>query len=241
MIRTFCIAHRHPTVSKHLYDVVIDTPSKPNYQQLVSVVAHRELLKQAPDELVNVCGYRKIMMRGTATHQTIRPADCEMITRSTVEPAVGREFLLCLHNFVKLGGRGNIKVQWGMAHLMPDFEAARDLAIEMELMTRDEWRQLEEEPALIEGGCSMGIMPGTLLKEIMGKVIPFYDEFAARHHQRFLKYDPVQRRVIPFLAERIETHFILRELRARYPAGIPSDIFGCLTSVWSGPWEAGRI
>ncbi len=243
MIPSLCIAHKPPIIAAHLYDAIIDTPPRANYQTHVSVVTHPAVARLAPDGPVNICGYRKIIVRNSVavgSHRTIPVAQARQINRNDTEPRDGHEFLVCMHNFVKLGGKGDIKVQWGMAHHVVDLIDALDLAQEMGLFTLHERVALEREPALVEGGFSMGVFPGRLLKETFAKVIPFYDEFAKRHSGRFLRYDNVQRRVIPFLAERIETHFILKAIRARY-GEVPPDVVGCLTAVSDGPWAAGTM
>ena len=244
MIPSLCIAHKPPLLSAKLYDAIIDTPPREDYQTHVSVVAHPSIALLVPDGPVNICGYRKIMVRKSVcvdSHRTINVGQARGIGREQTEPMPGHEFLICMHNFVKLGGKGDIKVQWGMAHHMVDFIDAFDLTQEMGILTLQERVALEREPALVEGGCSMGVFPGRLIKDIFAKTIPFYREFAKRHQGRFKNYDPVQRRCIAFLAERLETHFILKEIRARYGGEIPPDIVGCLTAVSDGPWAAGTM
>ena len=244
MIPTYCIAHREPRLAAHLYDVIIHTPPRQDYKSLVSVVAHPVIAQLAPlSGLVNVCGYRKIVTRGEAKpHRTISIAACAQVPRATTEPHPGFEFLICAHNFFRIGGKHrNVREQWDACHHKDDLRDCLNLAVEMGVMSAAERHALEAEPALIEGGCSMGVFPAELVRETFGKVWPLYLEFARRYRTRFMAYDPVQRRCIAFLAERVETHFILRELRQRYPRGLPRELFGCLTSSWDGPWEAGRI
>lgn len=247
MIPTYCIAHREPRLAAHLYDAVIHTPPRHDYAALISVVAHPVIAAVAPaDGLVNVCGWRKIVTRrGGAdgrSHRTIGTAECARVSREETEPRPGFEFLLCGHDFWQLGRvHRSIRQQWDACHHRQDLTDCLDLAVEMGVMTAEERRALEVEPMLVEGGCSMGVFPGGLVRVILGRVWPLYQEFARRHRARFMRYDSVQRRCIAFLAERVETHFILRELRRRYPAGFPRELFGCLTASWDGPWEAGRV
>lgn len=245
MIPTYCIAHREPRLSAHLYDALIHTPPRADYQALVSVVAQPVMAVIAPaDGLVNICGYRKIVTRRgnkPSSHRTITTAECVNVSRVDTEPHPGLEFLLCRHDFFKMGGKHrNIREQWDGCHRKQDLTDCLNLAVEMGVMTATEAAALEAEPALIEGGCSMGVFPGRLVRRVMQKVWPLYQEFARRYKGRFMKYDPVQRRCIAFLAERVETHFVLKELRQRY-AEIPPQIFGCLTAAWDGKWEAGKI
>jgi hypothetical protein len=243
LIPTYCIAHREPRLSAHLYDVIISTPPREDYQALVSVVAHQVIARLAPQTgLVNVCGYRKIVTRGNQPHQRISTAQCAQLPRTATEPHEGSEFLLCLHDFFSVGRRHrNIKEQWDSCHHGQDLRDCLNLAVQMGVMSNGERRALEAEPALIEGGCAMGVFPGALVRQIINAVFPLYQEFARRYRARFMKYDPRQRRCIAFLAERVETHFILRELRQRYSKFPDTEVFGCLTSSWDGPWEAGTI
>ncbi|HEY4970958.1 MAG TPA: hypothetical protein VII35_13720 [Steroidobacteraceae bacterium] len=244
MIPTYCIAHREPKLSAHLYEALIHTPPRPDYAALVSVVAHPVIAQLVPTSgLVNICGYRKIVTHhGGTNHKTITTAQCARIPRVQTEPHSGFDFLLCNHDFFKLGRvHKSIREQWDAAHHKEDLRDCLNLAVEMGVMTAAERLALEAEPALIEGGCSMGVFPASLVREILAKVWPLYQEFARRYRARFMRYDPMQRRCIPFLAERVETHFILRELRQRYTTKLPPELFGCLTASWDGPWEAGRI
>lgn len=243
-IPTYCIAHRSPRLSAHLYDEIIETPGREDYQALVSVVAHKVLAQRAPQVgLMNICGYRKIVTRGPAMpHNTISQEKCAQLKRVETEPHEGSQFLLCLHDFFAVGRRHrNIKEQWDSCHHKEDLRDCLNLAVSMGVMSSAERRELEAEPALIEGGCAMGVYPGSLVAQIIETVFPLYQEFARRYRHRFMRYDPRQRRCIAFLAERIETHFILRELRQRYATFPETAVFGCLTTSWDGPWEAGTI
>jgi hypothetical protein len=244
LIPTFCIAHRPPRLSAHLYDEIIETPKGHDYQALVSVVAHPVLAERAPEVgLMNVCGYRKIVTRKPdLPHNRISEAQCAQMPRAETEPHQGSDFLLCLHDFFAVGRRHrNIKEQWDSCHHRIDLYDCLNLAVAMGVMTHGERRALEAEPALIEGGVAMGVYPGSLVRQIVSVVFPLYQEFAKRYRSRFMRYDPRQRRCIAFLAERVETHFILRELRQRYAKLPNTEVFGCLTSSWDGPWEAGTM
>jgi hypothetical protein len=240
MIPTYCIAHRDAKLSAHLYDALIHTPPRHDYQALVSVVAHPVLALLAPSGLMNICGWRKIVTRGMTSHRTLTPAQSAQLPRS--EPYPGFEFLLCRHDFIALGRRHkNLFEQWNASHHKEDLCDGLNLAIEMGLMTPDERLKLEAETALIEGGCSMGIYPGDFVRATLEKVWPLYQTFVSRYRGRFMHYDPMQRRCVAFLAERIETFFILKELRRRYPGSLPRALFGCLTTAWQGPFESGTI
>lgn len=245
MIPIYCIAHKDPKLAAHLYDAIINTPKRRDYSALVSVVAHPLIANIAPTHgLVGICGWRKIVVRGVPdkAHRVVTTAECTRITRESVEPHPGFDFLLCEHNFFKVGGRTKtIKEQWDKCHHSQDLTDCLDLAEEMRVMTSGDRLALEAEPALIEGGFSMGVYPGQLVRDSLAKVIPLYMEFARRYRWRFMRYDPVQRRCVAFLCERVETHFILKELRARYPHRLPPELFGCLTSSWDGKWEAGTM
>jgi hypothetical protein len=244
VIPTFCISHgREPRLPAHLYDALIHTTPRQDYQALVSVVAHPVIQLLAPSAgLVNICGWRKIMTRGEPSHRTVPTLHAVRISRADTEPLPGFEFLVCRHDFFKLGHKNrSIVDQWNTAHHLIDLREGLDLAVEMNLFSAIERRALEAEPALIEGGCSMGVFPSAFVRETIDTVFPFYQEFARRFKNRFMRYDPLQRRCVPYLAERIETHFILKEMRRRYGEPLPSELFGCLTSSWDGPWEASTV
>jgi hypothetical protein len=242
VIPTFCIAHKPPLLPASLYDVIVHTPPREDYPALASVVAHPVLARLIPDGPVRICGYRKILTRGETSHRTVTVSAAAQIPRVETEPHPWFEFLLCAHDFFKIGREHhNIREQWAASHHEADLRDCLALAVEMGVMSAAEAQALEAEPALIEGGCSMGVYPGALVREIVTRVWPLYAEFVRRHRARFMNYDPVQRRCVAFLAERIETHFLLKELRRRYPSAIPSQVFGCLTAVSDGPWVAGTM
>ena len=242
MIPRLCIAHKPPQVSAHLYDAILDTPPRADYDALVSVVAQPLMARLATDTPIGVCSYRKIVVRGVKSHDYLRLAQCSWLARSETEPRPGHEYLLCLHDFFKVGGlHRSVKEQWDVCHHGQDLYECLVLAVEMGIFTAAECRALESEPALIEGGFSMGVYPGAVLRAAISTVTPLYAEFARRHRGRFMKYDPVQRRCIAFLAERIESHFIWKDLRARYPEGVPAEVFGTLMMVSDVPWVAGTM
>jgi len=237
-----CIAHKKPLIPSHLYDAIIDTPSRENYEALVSVVAQPVMARLAPDGPVGICGYRKVLIHGETSHAMWTIAQGAKITWEQTQPRPGHEFLVCMHNFADIGHiHKNVKEQWYFAHRGIDLSDGLNLAREMGIMTEADCRALELEPELVEGGFSMGVFPGKLMRESLTKLIPFYDEFARRYRDRFLKYNPMQRRCVAFLAERMESHFILKELRRRYPSGLPAAIKGCLIGVSDGPWIAGTM
>lgn len=196
----------------------------------------------SPSTLVGICGYRKILVRGEKAFNKMTLAECALLPREQTEPFPGHEYLLCRHDFFEIGRIHRcIREQWKDAHLEVDLRDCLNLAVEMGILKMVEIRLLEEEPVLIEGGFSMGVYPGSLLRSVINKVFPLYTEFAKRYASRFMEYDPVQRRCIAFMAERIETHFILKDLRQRYPGGIPKEVFGTLMVVNDGPWSSGTM
>lgn len=246
MIPTYCIAHRDPLIGAHLYDAVILTHPREDHKLFVSVVAHPVMLNVAPTEgLVAMCGYRKIVATRPQdkSHDVMTvAAHGKIIGREHIEPRPGFDFLLCRHDFFKIGGKHrNVFDQWKACHHEIDIVDGFDIAVEMGAFTEQERLALEAEPALIEGGCSMGVFPAKFLRETMAITWPIYREFIERHGDRVLKYTPAQRRCVAFMAERLETHFILRELRRLYGDPLPNELFGCLTCAWDGPWKQGII
>lgn len=241
MIPRLCIAHKPPIISPSLYDAIIDTPPRANYRTLVSVVAQPVMASLAGESLIGVCGWRKIVIRGEASHGFMTRAKATEITRDQTEPRPGFDWLLCKHHFVEHGGRGGIRQQWSDAHHAQDWRDFMQHAVETHILTEEEVHALGEEPALIEGGFSMGVYPAKFLRETIFKINPLYLQYARCEGARIVQYDPVQRRCLAFMAERLETHFILKELRRCYPKGIPEEIFGTLVAVSDGPWIAGTM
>jgi hypothetical protein len=236
------MAHKPPLLPAHLYETLIHTPSGKDYETLVSITAHPHIAVFAELPLASTCTYRKIVARGSGqTHVFMPVEDGAHFPRMETEPRPGYDFLVCRHHFGNNGGSGDIKFQWSVAHHDPDLHDALCIARLMGVMSAAECRALENEPALIEGGFAVGVFPGYLMRESINQLLPVYREFARRHGARIRAYDPVQRRCIAFMAERLETHFILKELRQRYPHGIPNEVYGCLLTLTDGPFEPGTM
>jgi hypothetical protein len=236
------MAHLPPLIPPHLYETLIHTPAGADYDTLVSVTAQPHMAVFAGLPLVSTCTYRKVVVRGSGqTHIFMPVAFGATFPRIETEPRPGFDFLVCNHHFVKNGGLGDIKLQWSMAHRDPDLRDALNIAAEMNVMTAAECEALLKEPALIEGGFAVGVYPGPLMRESLNKLVPVYHEFARRHGARVRNYDPVQRRCIAFMAERLETHFILKELRSRYPSGIPNGVYGALLTLSDVPFTPGTM
>lgn len=240
MIPRYCIAHKKPQISSHLYDAIVDTPPRPDYEGLVAITAHGPLITLVPkDGLVGICGYRKILThRIDSDHGHIGIKECQSVNRANLDPRPGHDFLLCVRHIEG----GTILDQWRSAHVEIEWCDVMALAVEMGVFTLEERAELEAQTVLFEGGLTMGVFPAALVRETFTKLWPLYQEFSRRHQARFITYGDVQRRTVAYLTERLESYFILRELKKHYPENpTPPEIGGCLVVVNDGPWSVGRM
>ncbi len=241
MIPMYCLSHREPTLPVQLYDAVIFTKSQPDYETLVGESALPVLARLASNSLMGVCTYRKIVARGDPAplsaqgpYEICDPA----LAREQVEPHPGYDFLV--HKCRFMSGL-NVIQHFNACHGLTDWVDYMNLATEMGILTAERREALEGGTELIEGGATLGVFPGDILRRILAVAHHLNTTFAARYGERIRGYDPLARRIIASLSERLESYWILDELRIRYPLGIPPQIFGRLLCSETGQYKRGTM
>ena len=228
MIPTFCVAHKTPTVPAALYDAIIDTMPRADYDVLIQVAAYPPLLRLATRPgLIGLCNRRKFILRGGTGNDRITPEEAQKLTRADTAPAPDFDFLVSAY---PLNGK-TIHSQYLSCHPAVEWEDFMALAIEMGVISEGQRTEVEESTVLFGGGPPLGVFPSPFIQGLASRTWPLYAEFARRYSARITTYDPLQRRVVAFLAERFESYFIRKELERRYPEGIPQQIFGRLMFV----------
>ncbi len=238
----FTFAHEAPQLPAQLYDAVIWTPPQPNYETLIGAAVLPVLARLAPPSgPVGVCTYRKIVARGTpaelSAHGPYEQCDPQL-PRAMVEPHPGYQFLVHKCRFM---ANLNVVEHFGACHgSYVDWHDYMKIAEELKILTPLERNDLEQDRVLLEGGIILGVFPGDVVWRACVVAHRLNTEFASRFGERVRSYDPVARRIIASLSERLESYWILRDLRQRYPNGIPPEIFGRLLTTVQGPYERGR-
>jgi hypothetical protein len=228
MIPTFCVAHKLPLVPGALYDAVINPASQPGYETLVQVAAYPPLIRLAERPgLIGICGLRKFILRGGSGNECITPQETQKLSRADMAPAAGLDFLVSAY---PLNG-ATILEQYLTCHPAVEWEDFMALAVEMRVIDNRQRREVEESTVLFGGGPPLGVFPARFVQDLASRMSPLYAEFARRHGERIRTYDPIQRRVMAFLAERLESHFISKELERRHLGGVPPQVFGRLMFV----------
>ncbi len=223
MITRYCVAHKPIHLSAHLYDEVIQTPTYPDYELLTAAVTPAALLPLLPQEgLIGICAYRKIVVASGRGYERITRDQSLRLSRHETEPRRGHEFLVPINPV-----DGNIREHYYHHHHKADWEDCMMIAN----FSPEERKELEGSTVLAEGGCQMGVYPAQLMREIFTKVDPIVREFVRQCGDRVLGYNPVQRRSAAFLTERLESHYVLKEIRRRYQGEIPPEVIGKLVIV----------
>lgn len=239
----FCFSHIEPHLPVQLYDAVVFTKPQPDYETLVGAVALPVLARLAPPSgTIGICTYRKIVARGTPAQLSADgPYEkCDPnLPRSEIEPHPGYEFLVHKCRFM---GNLNVVEHFGACHGgYVDWIDYMRLTEELHILTPIERNELEQDRVLLEGGIILGVFPADVVWRACVVAHRLNSEFAARYGARIRSYDPLSRRIIASLSERLESYWIMRDLRGRYPNGIPEQIFGRLLTTAEGRYERGRF
>jgi hypothetical protein len=102
------------------------------------------------------------------------------------------------------------------------------IGVRLGLLSSADIQEFTLSTLFVPGGCELGIYPTDWICSTLGKLELIGREFVTRFAQRIRTYDSYQVRAVGFLAERLGSHFLLTELRHRWPQGIPRALIGCL-------------
>ena len=254
--RTFCVSHEPPLVPESLYDYAIGIRDyRPKRGAHVSVldpfwdrmralaygaagnyVIPRAIEIEAPaTELTGVFSHRKIVVRSSMGREAAKypvyreislPAAL-LLPFEEVRPRDDNDFLIG----APLQFPRGIVGQYTQMHHAIDLFDYLSIAVQIGIMTPDEVREFSLDTSFIPGGCELGIYPTAWLYATLRKLEALAREFVTRCAERIRTYDGYQVRAVGFLAERLGSYFLLRELRNRYPQGIPRSLIGYLCVI----------
>src|SRR5271166_5117309 len=217
MIPIYSVAHMPPILPARMYDAIVDTKPREDYETLTAIAAYPALARLATTRQVGICGWRKIVVRVPPTGKIVDLADPSLLnvegrisvwqpkewgqqhlTREMALPYPGHDFLLIHHPH---GGKSILQF-FTECHGLRDWPDYMGLAREMNLITWAQQTELENMKTFIEGGCVLGIYPGDFARETLTGIAALGSEYSRRHGARVRSYDPVQRRIISNMSER---------------------------------------
>lgn len=254
--RIFCVSHEEPLVPEHHYDYAIGIgdyrPTKgahisaldPFWDRMRPVAygaAGNYAIPRAIEvagtatDLSGVFSHRKMVIRTTIgreavnyeLYREISPEVAAQLPDEELRPRDGCDFLIGPPIVLTDG----MISHYAERHHAIDLMDYLSIAVQMGVVTPADVREFALEKMFVTGGCELGIYPtnwlhGTLQKlELLGRV------FLTRHAERVASYDSYQIRAIGFLAERLGSFLLLKELRRRFPAALPSKLIGCMCVV----------
>ncbi len=199
------------------------------------VIPRAIAMEPAGAELTGVISHRKIVLRNKIGREAAKYAVFHEISIPTAlslpveeaRPRDGNEFLIA----APLKFPEGVFQQYAHKHHEIDLVDYLALAVQMDVMTPDEARECSESTSFIPGGCELGIYPTSWLLAMLSKLELLGRGFVTRSAQRIRTYDSYQVRAVGFLAERVGSYFLLKELHRRYPQGLPRSLIGCLCVI----------
>lgn len=252
----YCISHATPLIPPYWYDEILaigdyatDSPlhisrlhnfwhtKRPLAYGAAGSYALPNALESAPQEyqLIGICSFRKAVLRrpmgrSAPSYPSMRELsgnEAAVLDASEMSPAGEHEFLLAQPLMLSLG----YFQQYAQAHELVDLLDYTSLAIRSGVLGKAESADFVSEQVLIPGGCELGIFPRQWLTETLSVLSALGESFLKTYSERINSYDSYQVRAVGFLSERLGSFLLLRELRRRYPRGIPPEIFGHMSCV----------
>lgn len=254
--RTFCVTHEPPLAPEKLFDYTIGIGEyRPARGQHVSVLdpfwdrmrpfaygaAGNYVIPRAIDletlaaELTGIFSHRKIVVRSSIGREAIKYPVYREISASTalqlpadeVRVRDGYDFLIGAPVKFPQG----IVQQYAQMHYAIDLFDYLSIAVQMGVMTPHDVQEFTLDTHFIPGGCELGVYPTPWLYTMLTTLEELGRSFVTRFENRLRTYDGYQVRAVGFLAERLGSYFLLKELRRRYPQGIPRGLIGCLCVI----------
>jgi hypothetical protein len=192
-------------------------------------VQHAIRAKGARSELAGLFTYRRIVVRKDVSSTSpaeegleISIASSALLTLEDIHPEHDQEYLVPSPLEFPQG----LIYQYAQWHHGVDLFDYVCLAERLGIIGPADVDEFARETIFIPGGCELGIYPASWLEATLRKLALIGREFLTRHGERILTYDKYQVRAVGFLSERLGSYLLIKELRNRYPGGIPHSIFG---------------
>ena len=245
----YCVSHAEPLVPNPLYDYAIglgsyrpkrgahvselDTfwhESRPvafgaagNY--CIPIAARR----RHSAAVIGIFSHRKIVLQnvygapsGSKFWRDLEVSDGRAISRAEAGPRDGYEFLV-IQPVLCPDGMGK---QYAEEHHEVDFHDYLSIAHQIGILDTKDLSQLPLESMFFPGGCELGFYPTEWIVPALEKLALVGKEFIQRHGDRIATYDNFQVRAVGFLAERLGSYLLLRELQRRFPDRLPGQLIG---------------
>jgi hypothetical protein len=121
-------------------------------------------------------------------------------------------------------GVGGILAQYNQWHSAPDLLRYIAIALEFEIINKDDLLEFFSSALIIPGGIEFGIFPIPIYLDIITKLRRICFEFLKIHKPA--SSDPYQKRALSFCNERLGGYLLLKQLKSCYPGEIFDRFFG---------------
>ena len=183
-------------------------------------------------DLTGIYSHRKMIARATIGRQAERYPVYREISVSTAQnlppeerrPRNDHEFLIGAPIQFPHG----VVQQYAHMHHAIDLFDYLSIGVQLGVLSPGEVQEFTVDNQFVPGGCELGVYPTAWLCTTLSKLEMIGREFVTRFAHRIRAYDSYQVRAVGFLAERLGSYLLLKEIRGRYPLGVPRDLFGCL-------------
>jgi len=255
-LQTYCVSHEKPWVPAKLYTREIGIgdyyPKRGTHISSIDPYWHGmrdcaygaagnysilQAIKQERERpgLTGIFSHRKVVVRrqiGTVAphypvYREISPAQAATLSPEDAAPNEGQDFLVGMPVSFQQG----VLRQYVEFHRAVDMYAYLSMAADSGVLTSDDVQAFAFESVFIPGGCELGIYPTDWLFESLSKLELLARMFLTRYSGRIKSYDAYQVRAVGFLAERLGSFLLLKELMRRYPNEFPVAAIGYLCVV----------
>lgn len=156
--------------------------------------------------------------------QIISPSEVLEINISNIQELLQSDFLVSQPVNI-----GSIYSNYSSCHFPSDFLRYMAIAIDNNVLSRNESVDFISFPILIPGGIEFGIYPAPVFIQIVQKLKLVCMEFLRHHRPVSLKED--QRRALAFCNERLGSYLLFKHLQETYQNSIPANIFGYMHTI----------
>jgi len=250
----YCVTHAEPLVPEQLFDYAIGLgsyrPTRGAHVSELDTFWHESrplsfgaagnycipiaARRRPASPVIGIFSRRKIVLQnphgtpsGLKFWRDLDVDDARAIHRAEAGPRDGYEFLV-IHPFVAHDGLGQ---QYADSHHAVDFHDYLAIAHQLGILDATALEQLPREKMFFPGGCELGFYPSEWIVPTLEKLALAGREFIKRHADRIATYDHYQVRAVGFLAERLGSYLLMRELQRRFPDRLPAQLIGNACSL----------